>query len=234
MPFVCVCEHGRWPPRDAIHPAADERKALRRQILHFRREIDAPREPRFHRVAVGRRDLDERPRREGANVRRHESVVPAAPYARAVDRGEQGAERGPECRAENERRSHGPDRGSAPRRAAHPRETGTNADLERLRRNRHEAAPAQGGAERPRAPVLRRAGRARVDVPLGFERRLHGELAVQPGVDALARETAAHRTHVATGAGAGRPSEACSRRRARERRDMTVPTGMPVTSAISR
>ena len=69
-------------------------------------------------------------------------------------------------------------------------------------------------------------------LPLHFERMGRIELAVDIGVNEQARIRRRNRHDASPGASV--PRRAISRLRARASRDITVPIGTPVTSAISR
>jgi len=85
-------------------------------------------------------------------------------------------------------------------------------------------------AERPQRSRLPGAGRAARDVLAQLEDGARVQLAVQLKLDQRGRLGAGHDTPAFL---AAPPSLACSSRRARDSRDITVPMGTAVTSAIS-
>ncbi len=89
------------------------------------------------------------------------------------------------------------------------------------------AAQAGGGAHRLEAPVFRRERRVSGELALELERAHRVEFAV---------ESSAQPEHAVVGiVGHGSGSKVfASAPRARERRDITVPIGAPVASAMSR
>src|SRR5207245_555420 len=102
--------------------------------------------------------------------------------------------------------------------------------LEPWRRLESAEMFARGIAERPQRRGVTGAGGATRDVLAQLEDGARVQLAVQLQLDERSGFGAGHDPPAFL---ASPPSLACSSRRARESRDITVPMGAPVTSAIS-
>ena len=139
MLVVAIDQHGDLAARDHVEPAALQREAVAREVVHRRRVVDAAGEPRLHRVPVGRGDVDGMVAAGHAQVGRHEFIVAST-------------------RAAGERAAHPADRNGhdQARRHRHP------AHILAERRTRHRGARRR----RDRAQLALDAGAQQVGRPL--------------------------------------------------------------------
>jgi len=108
MLVVPIDEHRHALAARVVDASADERKTLIREIVHERRLRQLAREPRAHRVAVARNDIDRRGRRERAPVAREKIARKLIARGRTRDPRDDAArdERDEACRRETPPRGH--------------------------------------------------------------------------------------------------------------------------------
>ncbi len=223
-------------PAEIVEPAAEQREALIGQFLDRRREAEAPGKPGLDRMLVGRLHVVEMAGRERADMARHDFVGQPVGLGRlAVD--QMHAAGREHCRSAIE--------------AARPSQRGGNPARRRPERHDLGGSGCDGIARhfsRSAAGALWRVACCLIAVERLRLAATSARQAAQPARcassrqlvrRALAVDQPVEMVRMQIGLHAGRPRAAarcqslCSRWRARARRDITVPIGTPVISAIS-
>ena len=210
---------------NVVETATDQREALRGQVDDRRREVDAAVEPRLHRVLVGRQHVGEMVGLQRAQMRRDRLAENAVVLALAQDDQADAGRR--------QRRGDAAERKTLQQRATigdrhRRRHHAVDLGAERRGHGKAERRSAQRLFHLARGGKLGSASLTLRDMRFDLARVAGVEFAVGQRVNENACFLAGH-DPFSSASQASRKSP-----RARASRDITVPTGVPVTSAISR